>query len=382
MNLVAISSAAMVELTGSADRKTYHIGTTNVIGTGTNAMYLNMVRADDTTDARVVFEHSDSFNIRGGGSSQAAILAGDGIIQAGNEINIVNGAVLAPFDLSTLGLPGALPETLTLRAPTVNLSDFVLAGHVNYASGAVQNPLLFDSQEIPVSNNDLLYIDAETVNLGNGLIYLQTANGTTFTSGDYLIVRSTNGFSDVVTNEQLNALLAVNVDGFDLNPASNSPRGGYELQLGGDPDPTTGAYTTASQNNIWFTHDLNSLTMAWTGGENEATPGGGDWDSGEQFYSLQDHNGIHEQRFTTGDKVHISGTNAFEINLLSDSVLMPSSPAVWSSGETSPESTRTAVITHSAGRAASRRTRLPRSASMSVHRSLRPASSKNTVAVF
>ncbi|HBT75546.1 MAG TPA: hypothetical protein DEB39_01180, partial [Planctomycetaceae bacterium] len=330
LNLVSISSAAMVQLFGSVNPKTYHTGTTNVYGrdlnvSGLGAMYLNLARNDDTTEIRVVFDHTNSFNIDGGGVSQAAILAGDGIIQAGNEINVVNGAVLTPFDLATFGSPAALPETLTLRAPTVNLSDFVLAGQVNYTSGAVQNPLRFDSQDIPLSNNDLLSIEADTVHLGSGLIYLQTANGTTFTPGDYLVVRSTNGFSGVTTNIQLNALLSVNVDGFDLNPTSNSPRGGYELQLGGDPDPVTGEYTGTTKNNIWFTHNLNSLTMAWTGGGSEAVPDDGSWDSGEIFYSLQDHdgNGIHERRFTTGDKVHISGTNSFEINLLSDSVLMP-----------------------------------------------------------
>jgi len=206
-------SAGFVELvstnTWGSNAQTFQMGTTNVVGTSSNPMFFIMTRDTPgpfSPNSRVVFNNTNSFNISGDGTYLAALLTGDGIIQAGNAINVTNGAVLGPFDVNTLGSPTALSGTLTLEAPTVNLNNFALAAQVGYTMpfpvGSAQMPLIFDPQGIPISNNDLLNINSTNVNMSNGMVFLNTATGTPFSPGDYLLIRSTNGFNGITNNTQ------------------------------------------------------------------------------------------------------------------------------------------------------------------------------------
>ncbi|MCL2075117.1 MAG: autotransporter domain-containing protein [Betaproteobacteria bacterium] len=281
----------------------FAMGTTNVKGDEENIAILSLLRLD-SSKARLTFTNTGTFSVTGDTNPISAVLMGDGIVKA-TVINITDGAALAPTDKSKAG-------TLTLEADTVNLNDFALL----YTAFGAQEPLdTTHPDSIPISNNDLLYINSNNATLTNGVVYFKTVTGNSFGEGDYLVIRSTNGFSNIGSDNDLkNQLHTIMVDGFELKPNEDGPRGGdYGLKLGGDPN-VSGGWQTGSTN-VWFAHSLNSLTMAWTGTGTEAAPVNGSWESGELFYSLQDSVGEHERRFLTGDKVYISGGNPFTINL-------------------------------------------------------------------
>ena len=289
---------------------TFQMGTTNVVGSAGNISVLFLERIDSVVSPRLYFENTGNFNVMGDRTPVSAALIGDGVVKA-NEIHITNGAALAPTDKGAAG-------TLTLDASKVNLSDFVLLYKVNPTPTRAQDPLdtITDPGLIPFSNNDLLNIDSDDVTLTNGTVYFRTADGASFMNGEYLVIRSKNGFINISNDVELNHQLStIMVDGFELNSSVGSPRGAYGFELGGDPNTSSGGRTPGDEN-IWFGHALNSLSMAWTGDVGtEAAPIGGDWTSGEFFYSLQVDGGQHERRFLTGDKVYISGTGSFRIDL-------------------------------------------------------------------
>jgi len=324
----ATTPAGLVQLFSSSNwpnEQTFRMGTTNIIGTSDHIMFFNLTRENLLPvflggNTRVVFENADSFSISGDGSFPSAVLNGSGTIKAGDTINATNGAVLAPFIAETVGTPSAFPGTLTLEAPEINLTDFGLAIQVNYPPYTTQAPLVTDTDGTLISSNDLLNLVSTDVTMTNGKVFFQTANGTPFTPGDYLVIRSSNGFNGITSNAQLNAALTANVDGFDLPLSTDGPRGTYSFQLGGDPN-ASGAMTTGTTD-VWFTHGFNSLSMAWTGlGKTEAAPTSGNWSNGALFYSLQANGTNHESQFLTGDKVYLSGTNTFGVELPASSFL-------------------------------------------------------------
>ena len=277
---------------------TFHMGTTNVAGNGQTI--LSLIRANGALP-RVTFTNTGAFNLgNGNGSPLSAVLIGDGIVSA-NVIN-VNSGTLAPTTL----LPAVGPGTLTLDAPTINLKDFALL----YMGYGTQTALTPGSNGIPDSNNDLLNLKG-TVNLESGIVHFVTADGVPFVQGPFLVIRSDSGFTGITDDIELNKRLKASLDGFAIDPVSGGPRGGgVSFHLGNDSDPYVG--TT----NVWFAHDLNSLTMDWTGGNTRAAPFNGSWVSGNFFYSLQTGaGGEHERQFLTGDKVYISGNNSFTIDL-------------------------------------------------------------------
>lgn len=280
---------------------TYQMGTTNVTGTSANAVGFVLL---SSTSSPIEFKNTNSFSINGNGSFTAAMLAGNGVVQAGNAVNVSNGAVLMPFN-------GNDPGTFTLRAQTANLTNFGLL----YPAFGPQESLI--SGPMPTSNNALLNIESgpNPVNMQNGTIFIGTTDGNPFKQGDYLIIRSSGGFAGISNDAQLNATLRANVDGFLLPFGSGiTPRGTYELRLGDDPDGS-GNFVSGTTN-VWLSNGLNSLAMAWTGsGGTEAAPVNGDWANGDLFYSVQTRSGNHERQFLPGDKVYISGAGSFKINL-------------------------------------------------------------------
>ncbi|MCL2102726.1 MAG: autotransporter-associated beta strand repeat-containing protein, partial [Syntrophorhabdaceae bacterium] len=296
--------------------KTFHMGTTNVTGTWDHTMILDLARDDASTDPRVHFINTNAFNITGDGVFPSTYLMGDGIVESPlGSINVSGQAGLAPWVESLVsGNIIFTPGTLTLRSPSINLNNFGLLHLVSGPQSAL-SPL--DAQGIPNSNNSLLNIESgvNAVNLSNGTVYFMTMDGTPFSPGDYLIIRS-----DDPVGISTSALTAIFVDGFDLSQVNTGVRGTYGFKLGGDPGPL--GQHTAGTTNVWFGHTLNSLTMAWTGsGGTEVNPVEGTWTNGEFFYSHQVVGGNHERQFLTGDKVYIYGADSFSIELL-DSVII------------------------------------------------------------
>ena len=292
--------------------QTFQMGTTEVSGINTGDTAVLWLQRYSNTNPRLTFSNTGIFRLTGNDSSPvAAVLMGDGIVTA-NTINVTHGGALMPMALSDLDPAIADPGTLTLRAPTINLTDFSLL----YRTYASQTALDFSGGDgIPTSNNTLLNLDG-TVNVGSAAVYLVTADGTPFQSGtssDYLLIHSNNGFlvnGVSVTNiGQLN--LKAYVDGFLLQKSdTNSPRGGsFGFALGTDSAPSGGT------NDIWLTvSNLSSLTMDWTGG-NLGKTAPGFWTSDPNFYSLQSSAGVHETYFMSGDEVHVSGDGKFTIEL-------------------------------------------------------------------
>ncbi|MCL2469780.1 MAG: autotransporter-associated beta strand repeat-containing protein [Alphaproteobacteria bacterium] len=285
---------------------TFRMGEVNIGmsagATGRDQTILWLERSDKVNDPRVTLE-TDRFNLTGSGQLfPAAMLLGDGIINASEEINVTNSGILAPTSFESIEAGNRWsPDTLTLKAPQINLDDFSLL----YMAYGPQTSLTFGADGVAVSSNDLLNLEGQ-VNLGSGTVYFVTASGSPFAPGDYLVIRSDQSFDTSV----LSNLTAV-VDGFTFTPTANSPRGGdFRFLLGNDFGVSSGT------NNIWFSQGLDSLTMDWTGGNTVAVPSGGVWDNGSLFSSLQTGAGdVHEQQFMTGDKVYISGDNPFDIEL-------------------------------------------------------------------
>ena len=312
----------------------FKMGSTTVQGSEGNLAILLLERYPGGD--RLNFENEEIFEIKGGGgnASVSAILMGDGIVDA-ETINVTKGAALAP---TNLGGPG----TLTLRGDTINITDFALL-YMAYRPQSYAGFLSQDDEDndIPTTNNDLLNLDSDNVvTLKNGTVYFRTfTNDPIFKEdGDYLIIRSKEGFNDgntdITSNTLLNAQLSVNVDGFDLIRDSGTVRGSYKFKLGDDPVvyPDTGGYKDddGSNKNIWFVlgegeSQLNSLSMAWKGKEKGLAdpPVGGIWESGPFFHSLQAESPSkedHEHRFMTGDKVYIYGGVSLGITLPSRDV--------------------------------------------------------------
>ena len=310
LNISGVGAAQMINVVPNFPM-TFQMGTTEVDGSGNSnndATILTLARLPDPSIPRVIF-NTNTFSLIGNNSSPiAAVLQGDGIVEASTAINVNSGALM-PTAVSG-------PATLTLDAPVINLTDFSLL----YKAFSPQTPLDYPGGDpnptIPYSNNDLLnLISTGPVNItGEGRVFLISADGSPFVqgSGDYLLIRSNNGFAGINNDSDLKGWLKVSVDGFDLNLDAGGPRGGASLHLGDDTAKSSGAV-----NDVWFsTTGLNSLTMAWTGtGGAESSPVSGAWANGVLFSSLQSLAGVHEQQFLTGDKVYIAGNNSFAMDL-------------------------------------------------------------------
>ncbi|MCL2004711.1 MAG: autotransporter domain-containing protein [Planctomycetaceae bacterium] len=229
---------------------------------------------------QTTFHNERTFTIDGN-NEWGAMLFGGANVTAGESIRIERGVSISPdnWDMTT---GERTPSTLTLNAPEVTLSDFILL----YTAVA------------PTTDggvNSLLEIDSSNpVSLTNGIIALTTSRnpeivGDTFIAGDYLIMQTTNGFAGDAVNE-----LMLVIDSFAVPSDVGSPRGTYNFELR-DEDK-----------NIWLTHALNSLTMQWTG---EDSNNSSIW-GGNNFVSQQvSDEGKRENSFLSGDKVHISGTH-------------------------------------------------------------------------
>ncbi|MCL2457906.1 MAG: autotransporter-associated beta strand repeat-containing protein [Desulfobulbus sp.] len=298
-----ISGLGAVELTNMIIpySLTFQMGTTEVSGTNPGDMAFLWLMSNPA-GPRVTFNNTDMFSLTGNDSSPvSAVLEGDGIVKVTTgAINVTNGTLM-PIAILSDGTPG--PGTLTLDAHEIKLTDFNLL----YTAYGPQASLSNDSEGIPISNNALLNLKSDSsVDMGNGAVYFVTAYGKQFSPGDYLLIHSNQNFDASVPEK-----LSVYVDGFDLSKINESARGGtFDFQLGGDPG-TTGEYTNTGTNNVWFTQNLNSLSMEWTGGTQDHN---NTWEDGDRFDSLQ--GGGNEHQFLTGDKVYISGSDEkFTINL-------------------------------------------------------------------
>ena len=289
----------VVKFDGDTGGKTFHMGTTNVKGTGASPLILTMTR-DNSLAPRVLFENSGTFNLTGSyhqdGNDLSTVLSGDGIVEA-STVNVTNYGTLLPADMY-----GTSPTTLTLRADTVNLNEFILM----YRSVSPQMAISIGGDGIPVSNNSLLNIESGDVTLKNGIVAISTP----LTAGDYLVIRSNSGFNNISDDTALNNQLKAEMDGFWVTRTTDGPRGGYTFALGDDSSPT------GTGNNVWFTPTLNSLSMDWT------DTSGAAWrkdDTGSHFTSFQQIAGKpDEHHFLPGDKVHIAGT--FNIALPGDDI--------------------------------------------------------------
>ena len=303
-------TSAMVILTNERDADIFHVGSTLLIAERGSFLGLNMVRSDPATDSRILFDHfSDNGDSNGFyvytnkdeyGNEGAAFVMGGGIIRAATEIEMQNGVMLLPdeFDLTD---GSRIQSTMTLDAPTVLLNNFHLLYSANADGTQTQKRLTLDKDDVPVSNNTLLNIISDDLTLRNGTIALTTLSGDTFIPGDYLIIRTNNGFKP---GFDPNVQLSLVMDEFVVDPASGSPRGTVSFALGGDPDDTTGAYTSGDTN-VWLENKLHSLTMQWVSGDiNDA------WTSDARFTSRQTGADLitKETKFLPGDKVYIGGT--------------------------------------------------------------------------
>ena len=287
------------------------MGSTYAAGIGGQSLFLDMSRAPSPGSDRIVFEHTDAFVLDGRGHGYGSVvMTGGAAIRAGTGISVVGGAMISPDDWE-YGTNHRSAATLALTAPKVVLSDFGLLYTADASGGKAQEPLAFDAEGIPASNNSLLDIASGQVLIDNGLIGVTTLGGASFRPGDYLVIRTDqgiNGFADP------NTYLTAAMDGFVVNPDAASPRGGYAFALGGDPDPA-GNYVVGDKTNVWFRQQLNSLTMAWTGPGGGA-PKSGEWATGSFFESLQFAGaGIYENHFLPGDKVYIFGEDSYEIDV-------------------------------------------------------------------
>ncbi|MCL2878481.1 MAG: autotransporter-associated beta strand repeat-containing protein, partial [Acidobacteria bacterium] len=294
-----ISGTGAVELVNmTSSSQTFNMGTTEVSGSNPGDMALLwLLRLPNTpSNPRVTFSNTGAFSLTGNDSSPvSAVLMGDGIVTA-DTINVTNGGALMPIGVSATSASAS--GTLTLEAATINLTDFNLL----YTAYGPQEALTYSAATptIPDSNNSLLNLVGNT-NIDTGAVYFVTADRSSFAPGDYLIISSDTGFGG---GWNPGTSLTAYLDGFAINSAAGSPRGGNsQFMLGGDPNTTTGEWT-AGTTNVWFTHGLNSLSMNWTGGNQDHN---NIWESGDRFDSLQA--GGNEHQFLSGDKVYISGTN-------------------------------------------------------------------------
>ena len=297
---------------GDANYDRFKMGSTYVKGSEEDFAVFLLGRIPGTPRLEftneVIFDIQGDFKPSGGGQHVpvSAVLIGDGIVTA-PVINIKNGAALAPTTFTTVGPE---PGTLTLDGNTITLSNFALLYMAYEPFSTCDNSLS--------TSNDLLNIitpSKEALTLNNGTVYFRTWDNDPIFKGDgnYLIIRSNEGFNGINNDVALNNQLTVNVDGFNLIRNSSYVRGSYAFTLGGDPDSTGGYNAGPLKKNVWFVvnedeNSLNSLSMAWTGiGRNERKPDSGSWESGEFFHSLQHDGPDHEYRFLTGDKVYIYG---------------------------------------------------------------------------
>ncbi|MCL2710305.1 MAG: autotransporter domain-containing protein, partial [Planctomycetaceae bacterium] len=256
-----------------------HMGTTNVIGTGSYATILDL--------SNVAFTHSGDFNLLGNGNFGSAMLRGNGTVKA-QEINVTGRAILTLTDAVNVAV------TQTLIADTVNLGgdkDGSLGGFGMIYQCAPS-----------AGKTSLLDIQSDDVWLRDGIVALLSPN----LANDYLVIQTTDGFKNISTNVELNAQLRAEVDGFLILPTSGSPRGTNEFKFGdasgGKDNPDS------SDTNVWFTNTLNSLTMTWTGGTGGSVFSPLIWGSGSnQFISYQGTDPNRETQFLPGDKVHFSG---------------------------------------------------------------------------
>ncbi|MCL1999877.1 MAG: hypothetical protein FWG74_00440, partial [Planctomycetes bacterium] len=300
------------------ENQAFNMGTTNVIGSFNSGktIFLNLTREDGAS--RVEFINRKEFSIVGnsdnGNVHLGAYLMGDGIVKADETITVSNWAVLMP---ASFGDPSLSHTTLTLDAPNIYLEDFVLA----YWANDPQRPLNTGTDKIPTSNNSLLYLIGDQVTLENGLVFIGTANG--FAPYDYLIIKSTDGFFNIRNDEDLQSNLTAWVDGFDLDGVE--PRGKFSFHLGGDPDASGRITNKGHGDNVWFTHELNSLSMDWTGVASN------NW-ADSNFVSYQGDGLERAYKFLTGDKVYISGTTDFDIDVTVFNPLNPESPNIMVSG--------------------------------------------------
>ncbi|MCL2118103.1 MAG: autotransporter domain-containing protein [Planctomycetaceae bacterium] len=301
--------AAMVNFWND-DGATFSMGSTTVQGIADHVLFFDLSRASGFD--RVEFVNSGYFHLAGDSLSQpgTVIMMGGAIIDAAT-ISVTDGVILNPDDWDISTLPQTrTPSTLTLKASSsINLSDFVLLYTANAGGvGQTQSGLVDDGQLIPMSNNSLLNIISNNVTMVDGLIGVSTLGGDYFTHGDYLIIRTSDGFSNINTVAGLNSELKLAMDGFAVDPNSgDGPRGGYSFTFGND------SAASGTGNNVWLTHTLSSLSMDWTGGG--PLPKSGDWTSNPYFRSLQEDNSKHDTNFLPGDKVYISGADDFDVNL-------------------------------------------------------------------
>ncbi|MCL2000618.1 MAG: autotransporter domain-containing protein, partial [Planctomycetes bacterium] len=322
LNLNSSGPIAVVRLLNDGDGtdNTFNMGITNVYGSDERTIVLDLVRTDGAS--RVEFTNN-TFNIIGNHDLandpvdpyHGAMLRGDGIVMA-NIITVSGGTIMMPAAWNEDGiLSNESPGTLTLKAPDISLRDFGLVYLVNGTQDPLPVPIPTDG--IPTSNNSLLYLDGTTVKLDNSTgkkntVFFEIAADGTFGWGDYLVIKSKEGFAESVTKEYLDDNLTAMLGGFEIRDSGEGPRGGYGFHLGGDPDPT-GEMPPVGEKNIWFSHNLNSLSMDWIVAD---SPFSREWANGAAFFkSFQEEGNEHETHFLTGDKVYISGDGSFGIEL-------------------------------------------------------------------
>ncbi|MDR0327390.1 MAG: autotransporter domain-containing protein [Planctomycetaceae bacterium] len=303
-NLNINSGVVALESTAKVAGNTTVNGTdvTNPITDGT---MLLMMRTDPTKTRALL--DTKTFTLKGKDKSySSAVLMGDGFIKAGT-ITINGGedgfATLAPtsFDSSTGQYTAG---TLTFQADYVNLNNFVLLYQVY---GDQEKLELDTSGLVATSNNTLLHIlgQGTNISIGTGKISFSTP----FVDGPYLIIHAGKDFASTDTNG-----LTATINGVEINKGNTTPRGDYKFILGGNDSVKTadGNKPSDGNNNIWFTHSLNSLSMDWVG-----LPDNNTWDSAaKKFLSLQTTaDGKQETQFLHGDKVYVSGDDAITIEV-------------------------------------------------------------------
>jgi uncharacterized protein with beta-barrel porin domain len=201
------------------------------------------------------------------------------------------------------------PGTLTLKAPNVTLDNFGLAYYITEEQGLAD--VVTDGEGVKTTKNSLIDIttNGNKVTLGTGTVFLGTPStgpNPFEQGGTYLIMTSDNGFKDkngnLITDANVNNWLTASIDGFALQPSNPTLRGG-----GNDTFKVDGTAI------LYEAGPKNSLAMNWQ------PQNGSNWVSGNHFLSReteQDASGVtRENSFLTGDKVYISGSNSFTVNL-------------------------------------------------------------------
>lgn len=315
LEITSNAAAGRTYLANDNAARTWNMGSVSVSGSAEKATLLVLERSDTSAVGRVRLDVANTFDIHGGDTNNTnntfseAYLAGDGIVEA-SSITVRDGASLIGLSRNDIGA-ATNPATLTLRSNDISLSNFALGAFVNAPGGVTGT-----NDSIQTSSSSLLNLDsANAVNIsGNNAISISTLQGTAFHSGDYLLIRSTNGFNGIADEAALNNAFTVSLGGFALNQNPvTSPRGTFGLVFGDDTSPDAGANTG---NDIWLTHGLESLHMDWTGGS-ATEPLAAIWRSGEHtlFRSFEEVGNVHETSFLPGDKVYVSGANTYNIDM-------------------------------------------------------------------